>query len=136
MFKDPLILKPGIAGIKNISSLGLVLIGILGQALADAELQDFKEEKKQGKITAQTVHNTGLWEKSRHPNLFFELVTWFGIAAFGINGLSSAWALSGPCFLYLIMDRLTIPLTTKSMKSKRGSEYVEYLNSTNKFWPF
>ena len=38
VFKDPLILKPGVTGLKNIASLSLVLTGIVGQALADSAL--------------------------------------------------------------------------------------------------
>ena len=135
VFKNPIILQPGMWGVKNLACLGLVTVGIIGQAIADNQLQAFKEKRKAGK-TQETTLSTGLWKNCRHPNLFFELVTWYGFAAFGVTNIASVWALSGPVFLYYIMDRLTVPLTTKTMRAKRGAEYDEYVNRTNKYWPF
>ena len=63
-------------------------------------------------------------------------MTWSGFAVFGVSSMATAWALAGPAFLYLIMDKLTVPLTTKTMRSKRGTEYDEYIRTTNTYWPF
>lgn len=122
-------------GVKNIASIGLIVTGIVGQAIVDNQLQNFKNKRMAGK-TKETICKTGLWNNCRHPNLFFELVAWYGVAALGVTNISTIWALSGPFMLYLIMDELTVPLTTKTMRSKRGAEYDEYIQNTNTYWPF
>lgn len=122
-------------GIKNIVSLGLVSVGIIGETIADNQLQSFKEKRKMRK-TEEIILKTGLWKNCRHPNLFFELVTWIGFAAFGVSNWPSFVAFSGPVFLYLIIDRLTVPLTTKTMRATRGQEYQEHIKNTNTYWPF
>lgn len=78
----------------------------------------------------------GLWKKSRHPNLFFDLVTWTSLAFAAIRQPSDAVALIGPVSLYLVMDKLTTPITERLMKKKRGDAFVEYQKRTNKFFPF
>jgi steroid 5-alpha reductase family enzyme len=60
VFRNPVVLQPGLIGIKNVTCVGLILVGILGQAVADNQLQDFKAKKKAGKTTETTLR-TGLW---------------------------------------------------------------------------
>ncbi len=67
--------------------------------------------------------NSGLWKKSRHPNLFFEFLTWIGFAIGGLNDYISILGFMGPIFLFIIVDRLTLPLTEKHMKESRGELY-------------
>ncbi len=49
----------------------ILLIGIAGEALADAELKRFRQDP----ANRGRVCDVGLWRWSRHPNYFFE---WFG----------------------------------------------------------
>src|ERR1700744_5920502 len=49
----------------------ILLIGISGEALADAQLKRFRENP----ANKGRVCDVGLWRWSRHPNYFFE---WFG----------------------------------------------------------
>jgi steroid 5-alpha reductase family enzyme len=81
------------------------------------------------------IFNEGLWKTSRHPNLFFELLTWF---SFGLSGIRGVWDISafiGPFVLFMVMDKLTIPITEQYLKRTRAEKYVEYIKQTNKFWP-
>lgn len=118
----------------NVIGIGLAIIGILGEAVADQQLQNFKD-RKIDETNKNSLFREGLFKNSRHPNLFFELCFWTGMAFFAINysNLYSIFALVGPILLWAIMNYLTIPITMNHMKSKPG--YLEYLKETNKFLP-
>lgn len=66
---------------------------------------------------------SGLWRKSRHPNLFFDLVTWFCFAMGGIYDWISICGLIGPIILFCVMEFLTTPLTEAHMKKRRGEAF-------------
>ena len=83
------------------------------------------------------IFRGGLWEYSRHPNLFFELMVWIG---FGFAGISNGeWesllAFVAPLLLFLIMNYLTVPITEKYIKDTRP-EFDDYCSKTNKYIPF
>lgn len=82
VFKNPVFLEGGLLSIKNILSTGLIGYGIFCEAVADNQLQNYKEAKKRGE-TNELFCRDGFWAKSRHPNLFFELVTWGGLGLYG-----------------------------------------------------
>lgn len=116
--------------------LGIVtcLVGVIGEAIADQQLQNFKNTN----TNPQAVFREGLFKKSRHPNLFFEIVFWTGISIYSLNPsnlLLSLPAFLGPISLYFIMAKLTIPITEAHMKKKRPN-YDQVLRQTNKFLPF
>lgn len=140
----------------------LSVIGILGEHIADTQLRNYKQAKSEQKKKQQTgtqeqlksgpseenkpllgedprfpgVLKSGLWSKSRHPNLFFELVIWFGFAVAGLNDFTISFVgFFGPIFLFYIMNNLTVPLTEKHMASTRAY-WKEYEKETNKFLPF
>ena len=117
----------------NYACIGIALIGIIGETIADQQLQNFKNNRKEG----QELLREGLFKNARHPNLFFELVFWFGMAGFAVNfnSLGSLFAFAGPVLLWAIMKYLTIPITTKHMlRSKKN--YDQVMKETNTFVPF
>lgn len=76
------------------------------------------KEKKVDKF--DNIFHEGLWRKSRHPNLFFELVAWIGFALMGLNDYTISFlAFLGPICLWAIMYYLTIPISEKSMAKSR-----------------
>jgi steroid 5-alpha reductase family enzyme len=111
----------------------LVAVGIIGQSIADFQLQTFKQNRKDDK----DVYRGGLFKKARHPNLFFDLCIWTGFATFSVKfGKPDSYlAFLGPVFLWCLMNFVTIPITTKHMKLKRPG-YEEVIKNTNKFIPF
>jgi len=117
----------------NLLGVGLCIAGILGEALADQQLQKFKNSKPE----KGAVFREGLFKYSRHPNLFFDLTFWTGMAFIGINftNYCSVISLLGPAFLWFIMYKLTIPITTKHMKKTRPN-YEKVIAETHTFWPF
>jgi steroid 5-alpha reductase family enzyme len=112
----------------------ILLIGILGEAMADAQLKRFR------KIPANKglVCDAGLWRWSRHPNYFFE---WFGWLAYPVIALSPdyawGWAtLLAPVFMYWILVYVTgIPPLEQQMLRSRGARYRDYQSRTSAFFP-
>jgi steroid 5-alpha reductase family enzyme len=112
----------------------ILLIGIAGEALADAQLKAFRENP----ANKGRVCDAGLWRWSRHPNYFFE---WFGWLAYPVIGLSLdyPWGLAtllAPIFMYWILVYVTgIPPLEQQMLRSRGERYRDYQLRTSRFFP-
>lgn len=124
---------------------GMVLMGIIGEAIADAQIEKFKkkikkndtEKKENTTFVKKGLYREGLWKNARHPNLFFEFVTWFG---FGLLGMRIEWytfaSFLAPFILCLIVNGASVPITEKMMKGRREETvWKEYVDSTNKYVP-
>jgi steroid 5-alpha reductase family enzyme len=116
----------------------ILLTGIAGEALADAQLKRFRANA----ANKGRVCDIGLWRWSRHPNYFFE---WFGWLAYPViaialdNPLSYPWgfaALLAPLFMYWILVHVTgIPPLEQQMLRSRGEPYRAYQVRTSMFFP-
>ena len=112
----------------------ILLIGIAGEALSDAQLKAFRENP----VNKGRVCDVGLWRWSRHPNYFFE---WFGWLAYPVIGLSLdyPWGLAtllAPIFMYWILVYVTgIPPLEEQMLRSRGERYRDYQLRTSRFFP-
>jgi steroid 5-alpha reductase family enzyme len=112
---------------------GIWLVGILGEALADWQLNKFKNNPaNKGK-----TFRGGLWRYSRHPNYFFEWVMWVGYAVFA---LGSPWGwlglISPALILYFLLGITGIPATEAQAIRSRGNEYRIYQRTTSSFVPW
>jgi steroid 5-alpha reductase family enzyme len=112
----------------------ILLSGIAGEALADAQLKRFRKSlANQGRVC-----DIGLWRWSRHPNYFFE---WLGWLAYPVIALSAdypwGWAtLLAPTFMYWILVHVTgIPPLEEQMLRSRGERYRDYQSRTSVFFP-
>jgi steroid 5-alpha reductase family enzyme len=112
----------------------ILLAGIGGEALADAQLKRFRSDP----ANRGRVCDTGLWRWSRHPNYFFE---WFGWLAYPVIAISPVyvwgWAtLLAPAFMYWILVYVTgIPPLEQQMLRSRGERYRDYQSRTSMFFP-
>jgi steroid 5-alpha reductase family enzyme len=112
----------------------ILLAGIAGEALADAQLKSFHENP----ANKGRVCDVGLWRWSRHPNYFFE---WFGWLAYPVIALSTGyvwgWAtLLAPVFMYWILVYVTgIPRLEAQMLRSRDERYRDYQSRTSQFFP-
>lgn len=119
---------------QNIRSLDwiilcLALLSILGETLADYQLLQFKRQH------TNAVCNQGLWRYSRHPNYFFEWLTW---CCFSLLAWSTPFFWIGfisPLTLYFIMTKITGPMTEAGSIQSRGQQYLTYQASTPMFFP-
>ena len=116
----------------------ILLIGIGGEALADAQLKVFrKRPANQGRVC-----DAGLWRWSRHPNYFFEWFCWLAYPVIGLSldyPLYYPWGfatLLAPIFMYWILVYVTgIPPLEEQMLRSRGERYRAYQSRTSKFFP-
>jgi steroid 5-alpha reductase family enzyme len=116
----------------------ILLAGIAGEALADAQLKRFRTDP----ANRDRVCNVGLWRWSRHPNYFFE---WFGWLAYPVIAIPFAdplhypWGfvtLLAPVFMYWILVHVTgIPPLEAQMLRSRGDRFRDYQARTSVFFP-
>ena len=111
----------------------LWLLAVSGEALADAQLAAFQRDP----ANRGQVCDTGLWRTSRHPNYFFEWLTWVAYALFA---LASPWGwlgLIGPaCILWLLLRVTGLPTTEAQSLRSRGDAYRRYQARTSAFVPW
>jgi steroid 5-alpha reductase family enzyme len=117
----------------------ILLAGIAGEALADAQLRQFRTDPAdKGKVC-----DAGLWRWSRHPNYFFEWLCWlvFPVIAISIDdplGYPWGWAsLLAPVMMYWILVHVTgVPPLEEQMLRSRGERYRAYQSRTSRFLPW
>jgi steroid 5-alpha reductase family enzyme len=112
----------------------ILLIGIAGEALADAQLRNFRiDPANKGRVC-----DVGLWRWSRHPNYFFECFGWLAYPVIAIApDYGWDWAsLLAPVFMYWILVHVTgIPPLEAQMLRSRGQRYRDYQSRTSAFFP-
>lgn len=120
-------------GILEKLAAAIWLIGILGEAIADAQLDAFKKNAAHKGKTCRA----GLWEYSRHPNYFFEWIIWVGYAVFALGSPWGWLGLFSPALiLYFLLGLTGIPATEAQALRSRGDEYREYQRTTSAFIPW
>lgn len=112
----------------------ILLVGIAGEALADAQLKAFRSDSN----NSGKVCDRGLWRWSRHPNYFFEWVCWLSYPVIALSP-DHAWGLASlpaPLFMYWILVHVTgIPPLEQQMLRSRGDRYRAYQARTSAFFP-
>lgn len=103
--------------------------------IADSQLREFQLSNHGLLEGPKKTFRGGLWAKSRHPNLFFEVAVWVGFALAGVDGLVSLIGFMGPLTLWAIMRFLTVPITERAMAETRP-DWSHTLEETNMFLPF
>ncbi len=115
----------------------LIFVGALfGEAISDRQLAAFKRNP----ANKGGVCDVGLWAWSRHPNYFFEWVSWCAWPVFAIN-LSGEWpwgwlALTGPAYMYWLLTKVSgVPLLEEHMRQSRPKAFEAYAAHTSAFFP-
>jgi len=120
-------------GIPEKLGAAIWLFGMIGEAVADGQLDAFKKNPANRGKTCRM----GLWNYSRHPNYFFEWTIWLGYAIFA---LGSPWGwlglLSPALILYFLLGLTGIPATEAQALRSRGEEYRQYQRVTSAFVPW
>jgi steroid 5-alpha reductase family enzyme len=116
----------------EIVGLALWLVALLGNGLADRQLDRWRRDPANRGVTCRA----GMWGWSRHPNYFFEWLLWcaYPVAAIGTPQL---WLNVGvAAFMYLMITRVSgIPFTEQQALRSRGDDYRAYQASTSSFFP-
>ncbi len=103
------------------------------EALADRQLKRFKADPANRGKTMRS----GLWRFSRHPNYFFQWLTW---VAYALVAVAAPWGwlgfLAPVLILYLILFVTGVkPAEEASLKS-RGDDFRRYQRETSVFIPW
>ncbi|MDQ3379276.1 MAG: DUF1295 domain-containing protein [Actinomycetota bacterium] len=120
-------------GLRTLEWTGAAIwvIGNLGVIASDWQLSRWRADPANKGKTARN----GLWSWSRHPNYFFEWVTWLGVA---LIATASPWGwvswLVPAVLLYLLLRVTGIP-ATEAQALRSREDYAEYQRTTSSFVP-
>lgn len=113
--------------------LAIWLVAFIGEMVADQQLAAFKKDpKNKGKVC-----DTGLWYYSRHPNYFFEWITW---VAYFVFAMASPWgilAIISPAIILYLLTRVTgVPNNEEQNLRSKPEAYKKYQQTTSSFFPW
>ena len=118
-------------GVLEWTGTAIWAIGNLGVITSDWQLARWRGDPANKGRTARN----GLWSWSRHPNYFFELVTWLGVA---LAATAAPWGwvswLVPAVLLYFLLRVTGIP-ATEAQALRSRSDYAEYQRTTSAFVP-
>lgn len=101
------------------------------ESTADRQLASFKASGREG------VMDRGLWAWSRHPNYFFQTLTWLAYALIAVTAPWGWLAFLAPALiLYLVFFVTGIPPAEESSLRSRGEAYRRYQARTSVFVPW
>ncbi len=121
----------------TLAGVTLWLFGFTAEVVADSQKRRFRADPDKSSPFIQT----GLWSYSRHPNYVGEILLWLGIALAALPQLQG-WQLMtllSPCFVYLLLTRISgVPLLEYMAKKRWGesAEYQAYLERTPVLFPW
>jgi steroid 5-alpha reductase family enzyme len=107
------------------------LVGNAGAVVADRQLARWRSDPANNGKTMRG----GLWSWSRHPNYFFESLTWCGVA---LAASTSPWgwvAWIVPAVLLFLLFRVTGIPATEAEALRSRPDYGEYRRTTSVFVP-
>lgn len=115
------------------AGVAIWLTGVLGEAVADAQLARFRADPRHRGRTCRR----GLWRYSRHPNYFFEWLHWFAYVALAVDSPLAWLAWGGPLLMWLFLRFISgIPFTEAQALRTRGEDYRDYQRSTPMLFPW
>jgi steroid 5-alpha reductase family enzyme len=111
----------------------LWLVAATGERTADRQLARFKADP----ANRGTTLRSGLWRYSRHPNYFFQWLTW---CAYALVALAAPWGWIGlyapALILCLIVFVTGIPPSEQAALRSRGDDFRRYQRETSAFIPW
>ncbi|MGO9832396.1 MAG: DUF1295 domain-containing protein [Myxococcaceae bacterium] len=124
---------PDPIGPTSLAGLLLFSIGFAIEAVADHQLQAFRNDTSQ----RGQVLDVGLWRFSRHPNYFGEALLWWGFGLFSL-GRPYGWAcLLGPLAMTTLLVKVSGVAMLDAHLAATKPAYREYIRKTSAFvlWP-
>lgn len=102
------------------------------ETISDQQLHDYVKTKPD----RLNVFKSGLWQYSRHPNYFGEILFWWGLYFFALaSSLDFWWCAIGPLSITLLFKFISIPMIDKRMIDRRP-KYKEYMANVNALIPW
>ncbi|MHB8469745.1 MAG: DUF1295 domain-containing protein [Gaiellaceae bacterium] len=115
------------------AAAALWLVAVAFETIADEQLRRFKRDPANKGRTMRY----GLWRYSRHPNYFFQSLTW---VAYALVAVAAPWGwlgfLSPALILYLVVFVTGIPAAEEQALRSRGEDFRRYQRETSPFIPW
>ncbi len=112
---------------------GVWAVAAAGEALADRQLARFKADPANKGKTMRYA----LWRYSRHPNYFFQWLSW---VAYALIASPAPWgwlAWISPALMFCLIVFVTgIPPAEEQALRSRGEDYKRYQRETSPFFPW
>jgi len=109
----------------------ILLAGIAGEALADAQLKSFREDA----ANKGRVCDVGLWRWSRHPNYFGDFTLWWGFFLLAIAAGGPWWLVLSPIAMSALLIHYSGAGLMEDTIASRRPGYAEYVRRTSLFVP-
>jgi steroid 5-alpha reductase family enzyme len=122
----------GPLGPRDIAGAGVLALSVLGEAFADEQMRRFKINAHRG-----AINDRGLWAWSRHPNYFFEWLSWLAYPAFAFSPENTAsWATwAAAIVMYGVLRYGTgVPALEAAMLKSRGDAFRTYQARVSAFF--
>lgn len=108
----------------------LCIVGILYEIISDAQLHRFREINPHKK----GIIETGLWNYSRHPNYYGEILFWWGIYFFGSAYTGINYLILAPISMTLMFWYASIPwIEIKILRTRPA--YKDYQKRVHILFP-
>ena len=106
------------------------IIGVLYEIISDKQLYDFRIKHP----TEKKVIETGLWNYSRHPNYYGEILFWWGLFLMGFESAGMTYLLLAPITMTILFIGASIPwIEIKILRTR--PEYKEYQKRVHILFP-
>jgi steroid 5-alpha reductase family enzyme len=115
----------------DMAGVALFVFGFVFEAVADAQLQRFRDNPTQrGKVL-----DTGLWHFSRHPNYFGECCVWWGLWLLAVAA-GAWWTILSPLLMTVLLLRVSGVKLLEADIGERRPAYADYMRRTSAFVPW
>lgn len=121
--------------LKLLEYVGAIMwfVSIIGEGISDWQLQHFKKDP----INKGKVCQYGLWNYSRHPNYFFQLMIWISVTVFSVSSPFGWLSVLCPLSIGFLIFKVTgIPMTEEQSLRSKGDAYRDYQKTTSAFIPW
>ncbi len=109
---------------------GLCIIGVFFEIISDKQLHIFRKKHPSGTGIIQT----GLWNYSRHPNYYGEIMFWWGIFIFGYSFTELNYLLLAPIAMTAMFWYASIPwIEIKILRTR--PQYKDYQKRVHILFP-
>ena len=106
------------------------IIGVLYEIISDAQLHRFREANPHQK----GIIETGLWNYSRHPNYYGEILFWWGIFLFGNAYTGMNYLILAPIAMTILFWYASIPwIEIKILRTRPA--YKDYQKRVHILFP-
>lgn len=121
----------GIFGFFDYVGVFVWIIGFIFESVGDAQLKNFiNDPQNKGKLM-----RSGLWQYTRHPNYFGEVMQWWGLWLVSLSVPNGIYFIFGPLTItYLILKVSGVPMLEKKMEE--NPDFADYKRTTSVFIPW